>query len=120
LRLEGQFPERRLVGTWPDPVAEAFPKTARATPSQLDLYPSLATRALYFVRDPRFVLSFKRRGSMTNVNVNVTTKCEECGATTDESFTYGFKLHYFCPKHEDVVFAKVTGKPPKPSSDGKK
>jgi hypothetical protein len=114
------FRKTDLSGHGQIPVAEAFPKTARATPSQLDLYPSLATRALYFVRDPRFVLSFKRRGSMTNVNVNVTTKCEECGATTDESFTYGFKLHYFCPKHEDVVFAKVTGKPPKPSSDGKK
>ena len=54
-------------------------------------------------------------------NVNVTTKCEECGAPTDESFGFGGALHYFCPKHEDVVFAKVTGKPPKPTnSDGKK
>ena len=47
-------------------------------------------------------------------NVNVTTKCEECGAPTDESFTFGAGLHYFCPKHEDVVFAKVTQKPAKP------
>jgi hypothetical protein len=58
---------------------------------------------------------------MPNVNVNVTTKCEECGATTDESFAFGAGLHYFCPKHEEVVFTKVTGKPPKtPNSDGKK
>jgi hypothetical protein len=57
---------------------------------------------------------------MTNVNVNVTTKCEECGATTDESFTFGFKLHYFCPKHEDVVFSKVTGKPPKATNSDRK
>ena len=57
---------------------------------------------------------------MTNVNVNVTTKCEECGAPTDESFAFGARLHYFCPKHEEVVFTKVTGKPPKPSSDEKK
>jgi hypothetical protein len=54
-------------------------------------------------------------------NVDVTTKCEECGAPTDESFAFGAGLHYFCPKHEDVVFTKVTGKPPKtPNSDGKK
>lgn len=58
---------------------------------------------------------------MTNVNVNVTTKCEECGAPTDESFAFGAGLHYFCPKHEEVVFAKVTGKLPKtPNSDSKK
>jgi hypothetical protein len=58
---------------------------------------------------------------MTSVNVNVTTKCEECGASTDESFAFGGGLHYFCPKHEEVVFTKVTGKPPKPNnSDGKK
>jgi len=43
---------------------------------------------------------------MTNVNVNVTTKCEECGATTDESFTFGFKLHYFCPNHEGCSVCK--------------
>src|SRR5580704_17193335 len=102
------------------PLPKHFRKTARATPSRLDLYPSLATRASYFVSDPRFVLSFKRRGSMTNVNVNVTTKCEECGVTTDGSFTFGFKLHYFCPKHEDVVFAKVTGKPPKATNSDRK
>lgn len=58
---------------------------------------------------------------MTNVNVTVTTKCDECGAPTDESFAFGAALHYFCPKHEEVVFTKVTGKPPKPrNSDGKK
>jgi hypothetical protein len=58
---------------------------------------------------------------MPNVDVNVTTKCEECGAATDESFAFGAGLHYFCPKHEEVVFTKVTGKPPKtPNSDGKK
>jgi hypothetical protein len=54
-------------------------------------------------------------------NVDVTTKCEECGAPTDESFAFGAKLHYFCPKHEEVVFTKVTGTAPKaPNSDGKK
>ncbi len=54
-------------------------------------------------------------------NVNVTTKCEECGAPTDENFAFGAKLHYFCPKHEEVVFTKVTGKSPKPTNfDGKK
>jgi hypothetical protein len=58
---------------------------------------------------------------MTKVSVNVTTKCEECGAPTDESFAFGAGLHYFCPKHEEVVFTKVTGKPPKtPNLDGKK
>ena len=57
---------------------------------------------------------------MPNVNVNVTTKCEECGAPTDESFAFGARLHYFCPKHEEVVFTKVTGTAPKaPNSDGK-
>jgi len=57
---------------------------------------------------------------MANVNVNVTTKCEECGAPADESFAFGHSLHYFCPKHEEVVFTKVTGKSPKPvNSDGK-
>jgi hypothetical protein len=54
-------------------------------------------------------------------NVNVTTKCEECGVPTDESFAFGGQLHYFCPTHEVVVFTKVTGKPPRPTnSDGKK
>jgi hypothetical protein len=58
---------------------------------------------------------------MANVNVNVTTKCEECGAPTDEGFHFGAGIHYFCPKHEDVVFRKVTDKPPKPTnSEGKK
>jgi hypothetical protein len=58
---------------------------------------------------------------MTNVNVNVTTKCEECGAPADESFTFGGQLHYFCPTHEEELFTKVTGKPPKSTkSDGKK
>ena len=57
---------------------------------------------------------------MTNVNVNVTTKCEECGAPADESFAFGAGLHYFCAKHEDIVFAKVTGKPPKPTNSDKK
>jgi hypothetical protein len=58
---------------------------------------------------------------MPNVDVNVTTKCEECGAATDESFAFGAGLHYFCPKHEEVVFTKVTRKPPKtPNSDRKK
>jgi hypothetical protein len=55
------------------------------------------------------------------VNVNVTTKCEECGAPTDEGFHFGAGIHYFCPKHEDLVFTKVTGKPPKRAgADGKK
>lgn len=53
-------------------------------------------------------------------NVNVTTKCEECGAPTDESFGFGGALHYFCPKHEDIVFAKVTAKPPKPTNSDRK
>jgi len=58
---------------------------------------------------------------MPNVNVNVTTKCEECGAPADESFAFGAGLHYFCPKHEEVVFTKVTGKPSKtPNLDWKK
>jgi hypothetical protein len=48
-------------------------------------------------------------------NVNVTTKCEECGATADESFSFRARLHYFCPMHEEVVFAKVTGNPPDPA-----
>ncbi len=55
---------------------------------------------------------------MPNVNVNVTTKCEECGAPSDESFEFRGGLHYFCPKHEDVVFAKVTGKAAKPADSG--
>jgi hypothetical protein len=70
----------------------------------------------------RFIVqatSEKRRVEMTNVNV--TTKCEECGASTGESFAFGGGLHYFCQQHEEVVFAKVTGKAAKPSkSDAKK
>lgn len=58
---------------------------------------------------------------MTNVKVNVTTKCEECGAPADESFAFGHGLHYFCPKHEEAVFTKVTGKPPQPAhAEGKR
>ena len=53
-------------------------------------------------------------------NVNVTTKCEECGAPADESFAFGAGLHYFCPKHEEVVFTKVTGKAPKTADSAKK
>lgn len=47
---------------------------------------------------------------MANVNVNVTTKCEECGALTDESFTFGFRLRYFCPKHEGSSLHKSNRK----------
>lgn len=54
-------------------------------------------------------------------NVNVKTRCEECAAPADESFAFRARLHYFCPLHEEVVFAKVTGSPPNPTdSDGKK
>lgn len=58
---------------------------------------------------------------MTNAKVNITTKCEECGAPADESFAFGHGLHYFCPKHEEIVFTKVTGKPLKlANSDSRK
>ena len=54
-------------------------------------------------------------------NVNVTTKCAECSAPTHEGFHFGPGIHDISPKHEDVVFTKVTGKPPKPTnSEAKK
>jgi len=57
---------------------------------------------------------------MTNEKVTVATKCEECGAPADEGFHFGGGIHYFCEKHEDVVFTKVTGNSSKPANSGGK
>jgi hypothetical protein len=44
-----------------------------------------------------------------------TTKCEICGAPTNNSFSFGGKPHYCCKgEHQDELFKRVTKKTPKP------
>lgn len=48
------------------------------------------------------------------------TTCEICGTATNTSFGFGSKIHYYCEKHKNELFKKVTGREPKPKPEPKR